>query len=233
MKFIIWSMFIGLFSYLSANTVVGKIELFSGNVKVKHEGSIKKSKVTKDFAIKAGDLISCSKKSTAKISLVDGSVLILDESSSVHFASKWEMEQVEGKILYKVTSRASKNAMRVKTQFAIIGIKGTTFIINATDSSSVSLKEGVISVLSPGEEFELYRKKVQDEFNEYASKQNDEFEKYKNAQGKYAVAEATKEFDVEAGNRVSFYENQVNEDEFTKDDDLEFERFEKLIERMK
>jgi len=226
-------MFMTLFSFVYASAGIGIVEQSKGNVKVKNEGSIKKSKVSNGLEITAGDLITTSKKATAKITLSDGSTLVLDQSSSILFASAVEAEQTSGKIFYKITSRSAKNSLKVKTPFAIIGVKGTTFIVNATDKPSVSLKEGLIGVQSLKEEFNLYRQKVQEEFQNYVAQQQSDFEKYKNEQNKYLVAEPTKEFDMEEGKRISFFGQRVNEDSWTADDDAEFDHFEKLIEFMK
>jgi len=233
MKTLFLSLWIILFSSLSASASIGTVEQFKGNVKVKNEGSIRKSKVQCGLEIAAGDLITTSKKSTAKLTLTDGSTLVLDERSSILFISALEAKQSAGKIFYKITSRDAKNSLKVKTPFAIIGVKGTTFIVNATDKPSVSLKEGLIGIQSLKEEFNLYRQKVQEEFENYVSKQQSDFEKYKNEQNKYAVAEPTKEFDMKQGNRISFFGQRVNEDAWSADDDAEFEHFEKLLEFMK
>ena len=233
MKALFLSLWIILFSSLSANASIGTVEQLKGNVKVKNEGSIRKSKVQRGLEIAAGDLITTSKQSTAKLILADGSTLVLDERSSILFISALEAKQSEGKIFYKITSRDAKNSLKVKTPFAIIGVKGTTFIINTTDKPSVSLKEGLIGIQSLKEEFNLYRQKVQEEFENYVSKQQSDFEKYKNEQNKYAVAEPTKEFDMKQGNRISFFGQRVNEDAWSADDDAEFDHFEKLLEFMK
>ncbi len=233
MRVFLLSVLMAFFTFANANTVLGSVEKLEGNVKVKNEGSIKKSKVVSGLEIKAGDLITTAKKASVLIKLRDGSSVVLDASSSVHFSSDNFIEQQDGKIFYKITSRDAKNSLKIKTPFAIIGIKGTTFVVNATENASVTLKEGLIGIKSIKEEFELYRKKVQEEFNNYVSDQQSEFEKYKNEQNKYAVAESTKEFDLEAGNRVSFNGQKVNEDAWSKEDEAEFERFEKLINAMK
>jgi len=213
--------------------VVGSVESVMGNVKVKSEGSFKKSKVLVGLEVQEGDLITTSRKGSLLVKLMDGSSVVVDKSSTIHFGDKNTIEQQDGKIFYKITSRSAKNSLKIKTPFAIIGIKGTTFVVNATENASVTLKEGLIGIKSIKEEFELYRKKVQEEFNNYVSQQQSEFEKYKNAQNKYAVAEVTKEFDLESGNRISFSGNKVNEDAWSKEDDEEFKRFEQLINSMK
>ncbi|NOR58348.1 MAG: iron dicitrate transport regulator FecR, partial [Sulfurimonas sp.] len=166
MKKFLMSLFITLLSVTvaSASATLGSVELSKGNVKVKSEGSFKKSKVTKGLEIKKGDLITTSKNANAVIKLLDGSTLVLDSSSTLHFASANMAEQETGKVYYKITSRDAKNALKVKTPFAIIGIKGTTFIVDSGEKSSVKLKEGVVGIQSIKEEFELYRKTVQAEY---------------------------------------------------------------------
>jgi len=157
----------------------------------------------------------------------------LDEKSSIHFTSVTDAEQKSGKIFYQITSRDSKNSLKVKTPFAIIGIKGTTFIVNATEDASVTLKEGLIGIKSIKEEFNLYRQKIEEEFNNYTSKQESEFQKYKKAQNKYQEVQTTKEFDLAEGHKMSFSGKRANENGWTKNDDVEFEHFEKLLRFMK
>lgn len=111
------SIFIALLSItnVSASTALGSVELAKGNVKVKSEGSFKKSKVKKGSEVKKGDLITTSKNASAIIKLLDGSTLVLDASSTLHFAAANMTEQKEGKVYYKITSRDAKNSLKVKT----------------------------------------------------------------------------------------------------------------------
>jgi len=228
------SIFIALLSITnaSASTALGSVELTKGNVKVKSEGSFKKSKVKKGSEVKKGDLVTTSKNASAIIKLLDGSTLVLDASSTLHFAAANMTEQKEGKVYYKITSRDAKNSLKVKTPFAIIGIKGTTFIVDSGEKSSVKLKEGLVGIQSVKEEFELYRKAVQAEYNKFLSEQEAAYQKYLSEQTKGAAL-LTKEFDLQAGNTISFDGQKVNESAWTKDDDAEFERFEKMMESIK
>ena len=218
-----------LFTMLNASAVIGFVQKVDGSVKVKSEGSFKKNRVKKDLEIKSGDLITTSKKGTVVLKLVDGSILVLDVSSTLHFKTPSDAEQTEGKIYYKITSRDAKNSLKIKTPFAIIGIKGTTFVINATGKASVKLEEGLIGVKSIKEDFKLYRKAVMAEYDKYRSSQQSEFEKYKNKQKK-GVLEITKEFDLHAGNTISFDDNEVNEQSFSDGDKEEFAYFKKMME---
>jgi len=227
LKLLLLPLLIAFFTTINAS-VVGYVKDVSGDVKIKRENSLKKSSVEAGLEIKKGDLITTSNNSTAVLNLLDGSVLALDGSSSLHFGSGSNLNQKDGRIYYKITSRDSINSLKVKTPFAIIGIKGTIFLVNATEDASVKLKEGLIGIRSIQEEFELYRKAIQEEFNDFVAKEESSFEKFKQEQNRGA-AELTEEFDLEAGNSVSFFKNIVSEKSFTQDDDAEFSYFEKLI----
>ena len=232
MKSFFLPVFISLFTLLNASSVIGLVQKVDGSVKVTHQGSFKKSNVEAGLEISVGDMFTTSKKATAVLKLVDDSILALDASSTLNFTTDKNAEQTSGKIFYKITSRNAKNSLKIKTPFAIIGIKGTTFVINASDNSSIALKEGVIGVKSIKEEFELYRKDVQQQFNNFIQEQNSAFEEFKQVQNP-GFAEITKEFDLQAGNRISFDGNKVNEKDLNKDDDKEFRYFEKLIKSVK
>lgn len=236
MRGFLLTIFVAIFSVISLNAStslsVGNVELIEGSVKVKSEGSFKKSKLTKGVEIKKGDLITTSKKARAVLKLLDGSTLILDASSTLHFTSLNGVEQQEGKIYYKITSRDAKNSLKVKTPFAIIGIKGTTFIVDSGEGASVKLKEGLIGIESIKEEFELYRKAVEKQFEDFMAEQQASFEEYKQVQ-KPGFVEITKAFDLQAGSTISFDGKKATESSWTKEDDAEFERFEKYMESVK
>ena len=241
MKSIVLSIFIGLFTSIFGSSIVGEVEFFKGNVKIKNEDSIKKSRVTTGLVINSGDLIISSKASSVKIKLKDGSSLVLDELSTLHFSSLYSAEQLKGKILYSITSRDAKHSLKIKTPFAVIGIKGTTFIVNATENASISLKEGLIAITSLKTEFKLYRKKLDDEFTAFKAaqdgaiqKEKDAFKKFKNSEYRqYDKPVITKEFDLKAGNKISFNGQKVKEDAFNENDNSAFDYFEKLINTMK
>ena len=70
---------------LDASVSIGSVKSIDGNVKIKNEGSFKKSKVKVGLEIKKGDLITTGKKASAVINLSDGSTLVLDKSSTLFF----------------------------------------------------------------------------------------------------------------------------------------------------
>ena len=228
MKTMILSL-IFLFAVSLNAAIVGSVSKVDGSVKVKSKDSFKKSKVKPNQEIMEGDLITTSRNGMAVIKLVDGSDVVLDKSSSIHFKENNSIDQQTGKVFYKITSRDAKNSLKVKTPFAIIGIKGTTFTIDTSkDKESVALKEGLIGVASIKEQFKLYRKEILAQYKSFVDDQMSEYEKFKKGLSD-PEPEVTKEFDLKAGNVVSFSDNVVKESGFKEKDEAEFEAYEKMI----
>ena len=212
---------------LSANSL-GIVQKVDGIVKVKHKDSIKKSKVKQGDAILPGDILSTFRNSHAVLKLSDGSDVVLGERSVIAFDDSLDFEQKSGKIFYKITSKDVKNKLKIQTDFAIIGIKGTTFIINADQNSSyVALKEGLIGIKSLKEEFQLYKKRVLSEYEAFLKRQQKEFEKFKKEHEEYVVT-MTREFDLEAGKIVSFHGEKAIEDPLKNQE--EFKTFEQMLQ---
>jgi len=219
-------MFIFNIAYAS---ILGNVEKYSGVVRVTNNDSIKKNKIEVGYEIKSGDLISTLTTAQAVLKLSDGSNIVLSEKSSIHFTAENNAQQKSGRIYYKITSRDAKNSLKIQTPFAIIGIKGTTFIINSdAGKESVSLKEGLIGITSLQEPFALYRKETLVKYNVFLSDKMNQFKKFKNP-GQEAEPEMRKEFDLEEKNSIFFNNNEVEESGWDENDDAEFDEFEKLL----
>jgi hypothetical protein len=188
---------------------------------------IKNSNIKVGSEISDGDIFTTMQKSSVVLKLKDNSIVALDASSSLHFQNNASFEQKKGKIYYNIAKKESNSALEVKTNFAIIGIKGTEFIVNA-QNPQVMLKEGVVSISSIKQEFELYTKEMQREFEEYAKNKEADFEKFKNEQN---PAITTKAFDLQAGNSISFDDIKVHEKAFAEDEATSFALFGKMIEK--
>ena len=232
-RFSMWS-FILVFSLVSEMSAlalekkkVAVLEHFDGVVKVLPQGSIRRSKATQNLVLYNGDMVLSYRNAHAIIVLNDGSKVVLDESASIRFSQN-EVTQKEGAAYYEIHHRNAKNALKVKTEFAIIGIKGTTFIVNAnTDEASVALKEGLIEVKSPMEQYKLYRDKVLSEFEAYQNKQKEGFEAYKKSQNE-KVLSYVNAFELEPEKVVRFKGSTADESRFDANVSAEFERFKRI-----
>lgn len=234
MRFMLFFMIGAMFSFaICADAkVVGTIHGLKGIVKIAHAGSIKKLNAAKGTKIQQGDMITTTARAAAVLKLIDGSSVVLDKSSSILFANLNKAEQKSGSVYYKITSRTAKNSLDVKTPFAIIGIKGTTFIVNSDEKEkSIALQEGKIGISSMKEEFELYRKKVLEEFDNYKKQEFAAYEQYlQELSGN--KPQMVKTFDLNAGNKVSFDEKKVVENPFSQDTNASFNHFEDIIKSM-
>ena len=210
---------------------VATLYKMDGLIKVLPKGSIRKHKAKVSQAIYAGDMVLSYKKSHVLLKLNDGSKVVLDESSSIRFYLN-TVEQESGKVYYDIQKRSAKNALKVKTAFAIIGIKGTTFIVQAEPNfQSVSLQKGKIEIASVKERFELHRKKVLAEFKKYKSEQNQGFEAYKK-QAEEKIVSHVNSFIMESGKKVTFSDNIADEDDFNRENEASFEAFKRVIESL-
>ncbi len=201
-----------------------------GKVKVLKEGSIKKTKVKMLQKLNSDDLIITYKNSMATIKLNDGSIIILDANSKLKINSEDMIKHNGGKIFFNIKKRTT-NSLKVATNFATIGVKGTKFIINnSIDLQDVSLKSGLVNIESNNGEFELHKRKhkklslfeqyklaQQNNFNTYKTKLEEEFVEYK------------KQFDLLPNRTISFNGNKVYEDITSKDKQNEFLQFESFF----
>lgn len=229
MKLFLLLVFTLFTTFVHASVAIATVQKIKGAVKIKKEASIKKESALEGLEVLVGDMLISSKESSAVLVLSDGSSLVLDANSILYFKSQNELEQKEGKIFYKITPRDASAALKIQTPFAIIGIKGTTFIVDVNQSSSVSLKEGLIGIQSVKEEFEFYKMNLKKEYDDYVTKQQSDFEKFKDEQ-KPVEAEMVTEFDLHASNKVSFNQNRVDEDSLSEEDAKGFEYFEEMLE---
>ena len=225
-----------LVTLLSSNSFAEKIGVLAksnGTVKVLQKDSIKKSKVKAGYEINSGDLLITYTNASAMIKLLDGSDVVLDKSSQIQFLSENEIHQNSGEIYYNIVKRGKKNSLKIQTEFAIIGIKGTTFIINdSEDSKSVALSEGLIGVASLKEEFELHRKKEMEEYERFKKEQEMGFEAFKKEMEEDIITNV-KEFDLKAGKSISFSgDERVDEKAFKEEQEEQFNHFKELMKSM-
>ena len=212
--------------------IIGNVIKVDGVVKVSKQDSLKKHKVKKGYKIESSDMISTYKGSHLVAVMEDNSTIIFDEESIISFVSSHELEQNRGRVYYKITPKKLDKRFSVKTDFAIIGIKGTTFIVDASKNKEVLLKEGLIGVSSIKELFEVYKKETNDAFENYKKQQEEGFKAYKKSFDGYKKVMEAEVFDLQQMNKISFEGNRVFEDPFEEDDTKKFQYFEQLSDSL-
>jgi len=215
-------LFCGFLTAAEPLAVITKIE---GNVKVLKAGEIKKNDATPNHQLFAGDMVITSAGAMAAVSFADKSKVVLDEKCKLTIEGFDKVAQDGGKVYYNIRKRGSKG-LKVATNFAVIGVKGTKFMVTDDENNKqVSLKEGLVGVQSLKEEFELHRKKEMDEYEAYKRQMMGEYEEYKK-ELEEGFVEFVKEFDLKPNKTVSFDGNKVSEDASPEAIAKEFSRFE-------
>ncbi len=228
---LLFSMLFALPESVEANKV-GIVKKVKGVVKCLESGTIKKVKVKCGDQFQQGDMLMTYGSASALLELYDGSQIVLDEGAMIRFAGLESVEQKEGAVYYDIIRRNSQSGLKITTPFAIIGIKGTTFIVNADEHPNITLKEGVIGIESLKEEFELHRKKVLQAYERFKTEQEMAFDAYKKAQDGHII-EYVKAFELRAGSTVYFDEQRADELPMSDANEKQFEHFEQLINSFK
>ncbi|MDH5464214.1 MAG: FecR family protein [Thiovulaceae bacterium] len=212
--------------WLDATTfaVVKKVE---GRAKVQTSQSIKKSNLNVGYELKKGDSIITYKTSKVVLLMQDKTKIVLDAYTKLTLLSESDYKQSGGKVFYKVTKRKGAKGLNVTTPFAIIGVKGTEFVIEDNNTTGeVALNEGLIGVDSPDKKpFELIDKdKVDAKMGGSPDEVNAEFEAYKEQLYK-EFAEYVSSFDLEPGKKLSFNGKQVLQSSQGKSDQQMFKLY--------
>lgn len=184
--------------------------------------------------IREMDTIVTRKGGKAVVQFTDGALSVLNEKSSLRVEKTSWISHLGGKI-YFTFRKVFGEPRKVKSKFATIGIRGTTFIINDDeDGSSVSLQEGLLDIESPGEAYEIHKQKVVDEFEAFKQKARDkqvalqgEYKDYKKQTMKEFV-EYKKSFTLESNRVIKFDGNRVDETEMGANVKAEFDDFETI-----
>ncbi len=172
--------------------------------------------------VKETETIITRSASRAVVQFSDGSMAVLNESSSLLVEKSEWLSQLGGRIYFAFKKIFGKKPRKIKTSFVTLGIRGTSFIVDVNDGAeAVALQEGLLNVESPGEDFELHKEKPKDDFadfmkqqQEQANKVNDEFAAYKQ-QVNDEFVEYVKEFTLQPNKVISFNGNRVDETELT------------------
>lgn len=221
-------------STLQAENFRARIVKVQGQVYVVNSEGEKRQPDTKQFLVNSNETVVTQKNSKAVIQFEDGAMSVLDQKSSLRVEQSGWLSQLGGKIYYVFKKVIGKQKpKKVRTKFATIGIRGTTFIVDAEDASQqVALQEGKLNIESPDDDYEIHKPAPAAAdfaaFKQQAAQRqqalDDEFSDYKTNIGKEFV-EYKKSFDLEANKVVSFKGKRVDENTLDKDWALSFDDF--------
>jgi ferric-dicitrate binding protein FerR (iron transport regulator) len=211
----------------------GKVVKVKGDVHVIDANGKRTRVEDSKFQVRELDTIVTDKGGNVVVQFNDGAMTVLDEKSSLQVEKTNWLSHLGGKIYFTFRKIFGK-PKQVKTAFATIGVRGTTFIVYDNENGEgVALSEGRLEVESPGPDFEIHRKQELDEFEAFKQQAHEqqqalkkEFDDYRNRM-QHEFVEYKKNFTLEADHVIRFDGTRV--DETTMDDDTraEFDAFEK------
>ncbi len=215
---------------------IATIVQIEGKAKILPASSIKKHTATVGEGLLEGDKLIAYADTKVLISLLDNSKIILNEGAELLFSSDTHLKHERGEVYYQITQRTKSKGLNVETPFSIIGIKGTEFIVNFEGEGQIALNEGLVSVTSPGTDFELYQAKELSEFEKYQREQDAAFEAYKR-ETEDQIAAYVKSFELQANKMLTFSaasdckescESRVAEQDFTQEIIDQFETYQAM-----
>lgn len=191
-----------------------------------------------DIVVHEKDTVTTGAGSQAVVRFNDGALSVLEERSSLQIESDNWLSHLGGKI-YFTFRKVFSGSRQVKTNFSTIGIRGTTFIVyDNEEGEAVALQEGKLELESPGEEYEIHRKKPADDFAAFKQQaqadleaMQKEYQAYKE-QTMTEFVEYKKSFTLEASRVVRFDGKRVDESEMSEMQQNSFSDFEAIAGEM-
>lgn len=168
--------------------IAGKVTKTKGQVFYHENNSVRSKRLKKEpHDLYVSDIVRTKKDSKAFLTLTDNSKLVLDENSIIHFNGVKQISAEKGIVLFDIKKQGDLKGLKITTKTAVIGIKGTQFIID-TNSNSLKLymKEGLVNVeainegtfehhIKDKQSYKDYLKDMFTSFSEYKQKQQEEF----------------------------------------------------------
>lgn len=221
-------------SLVQAENFRARIVKVQGQVYVVNSQGEKRLPKKQQFLVSSNETVVTQNGSKAVLQFDDGAMSVLGEKTSLKVEESGWLSQLSGKVYYVFRKIMGKQKSRkIKTKFATIGVRGTTFIVDANmQNQQVALQEGKLNIESPGDDYEIVKEQAAaDDFAafkqravEKQKKLNQEYTDYKKSINQQFI-EYKKSFDLEANKVVSFSGRRVSEDDLDNDWQASFDDF--------
>jgi hypothetical protein len=213
----------------------GKVLKVSGDVALINESGDSRKVNSVDQPVQENDTIVTGENASIIVRFNDGSLSVLDEKSRLRVEKTSWFSYLGGKVYFTFKRVFGSDQRRVKTPSATIGVRGTTFIIDALPDGAgetVSLKDGLVNIESNGPAFQIHRKQPVTEFDMFRQQQMqarqqmlDEFEQYKQQSAKEFV-EYRRQFMLKPNRTIRLSGYRIDETEISDQVKADFESFE-------
>lgn len=195
---------------IAENLVVGSIRQLVGKAMLHKQGEVRGTKASSGDVLKAQDILRTKRNSHAVVQLIDGSTIVLQEKSSLHLKGLQSLSLEEGTVLFDIRKRGASKGLKVATKTAVIGVKGTQFLVKDENNQvDVYLNEGNVEVNPIEGSFKHYKAVSTASFDDYSQQIMTEFQQEKNKmqegvnQMKREFVDYLNSFDMNPGTAVS------------------------------
>lgn len=133
-------------------TFIGEPKLLKGQVQKEADG--KSVNLKMDSRFYKNDTIITGDKSLAKNMMVDDTLITLNGNSRINFAEFKFQDKTDRQALFKfiqgqlrgeVINKAKTGDIQFKTQYTVMGVRGTTFFINQHKNKNLAITEFALS----------------------------------------------------------------------------------------
>lgn len=214
----------------SNRELAAKVTLAKGKVYYHENNEVRAKRVKKEpLNIYVSDILRTKKESQAFITLTDESKLVLDENSVIHFNGVKQITAEQGIVLFDIKKQGDLKGLKITTKTAVIGIKGTQFMIDTnSDSLKLYMKEGVVNVKAINEGTFEHHIKEKPSYKDYLKEMFTSFSEYKKKQQEEFV-EFVKSIDVPKNKAISINGNKLEDIEIPDNVQEQFKLLDKMI----
>jgi len=206
-------------NFAFAEQKAGLISEFTGKVQI-YDGISPRPADVSDIntPVFVKNKISTKRNSAAVLDLLGGDRIALDSQSMMTINDIEEFTPESGKVIFDIRKRGTASGIKVAVKSAVIGVKGTKFLVQTEDSgrTEVYLKEGQLEVTSTEGQFKKYLEVEMDEYEAYVKKMAGEYEDYLKKLEEEFV-EFVESFIMEEGSAFSIDGKEVRKVEITKE----------------
>ena len=223
-----------IFEGVSADEFRGKVLKAIGEVHIVDEQGMHHTPEESKFLVRETDTIITAEGGSAVVRFNDGALSVLAEKSSLRVDKNSWFSHLGGRI-YFTFKKILGEPRRVKSSFATLGIRGTTFIVyDETGAQGVALEEGLLQIDSPGPAFEIHRAQESEAFEAYRQQTREQqdvmrqqFDDYRQQVQEAFVAYKTS-FTLQSNRMLRFDGVRVDESILDENVKAEFDEFEAI-----
>ena len=194
---------------------LGRVVRTEGTVRVLPAEGFRKEPAEPGRTLAKGDMVLTADGAKAVLAFRDGSRVALDAGTKLEVRDAEGLHQEGGQALYRIRDRGSRGR-RVRTEFSVIGVKGTEFLVSDTEEArAVAMADGEVAVEAPEGRFKLYREKEKAGFASYRERQRQGMEDYKEEFQEYKkrvrreFVDYVRSFSLESGRMAAFGDGEA------------------------